>query len=93
MTNVKSLVGKNKLKKYSDSGATDDKPPTPKDAALREKHVSDSIPYNTDHAYDHLQELCNQVDKLRTINKPLASKLVKQSLKKLKPLLDKMEKV
>lgn len=92
MTNVKSLVSKSQIKKYSDGGATDDMPPTPKDDTLRRKHISDSIPYNTAHAFDHLEELCNQADKLSMIDKPLASKLVKQSLKKLEPLFKKMEK-
>lgn len=91
MSKVKDLLKDNK--RFSDAGATDDDPPTPKDAELREKHVSDSIPYNTAHAFDHLEQLCNQAEKLRTINKPLATKLIKQSLKKLNPLLERMEKL
>jgi hypothetical protein len=76
--NVKSLI-----KKYSDAGATDDMPPTPQDKKLRDKHISDSVPYNTAHATDHMEEIVNQLKKLKPVNPSLAAKLARQASKKL----------
>jgi hypothetical protein len=85
---------KDALRKHSDGSrwsASDINPPTPKDAKLRLKHVKDSVPYNTSHAYDHLEELCEQLKKLCAIDKPAASKLAKTARAKLEPMLKEIE--
>ena len=70
-------------RKYSDAGAVDSKPPTPIDNKLRIKHVMDSVPYNVGHATDHMEEIVNQLNKLKKTDPKLARKLGKQAASKM----------
>jgi hypothetical protein len=83
--NVKAL-----WKKYSDAGAVDDKPPTPKDGKLRVKHVMDSVPYNIGHATDHIEEVDNQLDKLAKTDPKLARKTRKEAATRLHKVEEKV---
>lgn len=61
----------------------DIKPPTPMDDKLRLKHVSDSVPYNTAHACDHIEEVAEQLKKLAMIDKTKTKKLAKEASARL----------
>jgi hypothetical protein len=70
----------------------DAKPPTPEDAKLREKHVRDSVPYNTAHSVDHLKAIVDQLQKLSVVDRSGATKLAAGSSKRIGKMLDKISK-
>lgn len=91
MKTVKQILAS----KYSDGGIPKgkDTPPTIKDAKMRIKHTSDSVPYNlTEHAFDHMEEGVSQLDKLCEYDPARAKKLAKEALAKLEPLMKQIRR-
>lgn len=70
----------------------DVKPPTAKDSAMREKHVRESVPYNSSHATEHMKSIVEQLQKLSVIDRPGASKLASGAGKRLGNMLKKISK-
>lgn len=86
---------KSALSKHSDGSrweAADIKPPTPADAKLRLKHVSDSVPYNTSHAVDHLDEIVNQLQKLSGVDRGKTKELASGAAKRVGSIVKKLSK-
>lgn len=86
---------KSALSKHSDGsrwGASDINPPTPADAKLRLKHVSDSVPYNTAHAVDHLDEIVNQLQKLSSVDRSKTKQLASGAAKRVSSIVKKLSK-
>ncbi len=87
---------KDALSKHSDGSrweAADIDPPTPGDAKLRLKHVSDSVPYNTAHAVDHLDEIVNQLKKLSGVDRAKTRALAAGAAKRVDQIVKKLDKI
>ena len=86
---------KDALSKHSDGSrwqASDIDPPTPADAKLRLKHVSDSIPYNTAHAVDHLDEIVEQLKKLKGVDLAKTRELAAGASKRVADIVGEIAK-
>lgn len=70
----------------------DIKPPSSADAKLRLKHVSDSVPYNTAHAMDHLGEIVNQLQKLSGVDRAQTGQLAVGAAKRVDSIVKKLNK-
>lgn len=82
------------LQDNSDGSADDtDVPPTPQDKAMTIDHTSDSIIYNVPHAKDHLDEIVEKAQRLKGYEPAKAKKLVKNVLKEMRPIMDKLEAI
>lgn len=69
-----------------------DVPPTPHDARLRVRHVSDSVKYNLAHAHDHSVAIADQLGKLRQVDPNLAKKQAGMAQNELQKTLNKFKK-
>lgn len=78
--------------KWSSDKAAAGMPPTKADVKLRDKHVSESVPYNTKHAVEHIKSNIKQIGKLKVTNKPLANVLAHKSIEAIHSAEEKLDK-
>jgi len=78
--------------KWSSEKAAAGMPPTKADVKLRDKHVTESVPYNTKHAVEHMKSNVKQLSKLNVTNKPLASVLARKSVSAVHSVEEQLDK-